>query len=512
MSIKPIVYVLGVEGHFYLAKALKEEFQRPVVGIISRERVHEMMTPERRKIFDEVYSLPDFFFEHIAEIRAMPLNELNDRQTALEKELGIDCSALLTHQDRDTQQIGDYRKVRNWQLCNLMFIKHFLSKVDPAFVLDGVIIYLQLALRAACEKRDIPYLLSMGARGKGFSFYHTNGHQIGMQDLFEEFQKGNYGIVDNNILEQADAFLESFVKKPERPHYAKRNSLVGFNWKIFRQKLEIALNPSKLFPSYRVRNLDFYMGTEFSFFRIFVNSLVGRFRKTSQTLRKVFDSNPDLSQPYIYVPLHFTPEISDLYFGTEYDHHESFICRLSNFAPSDCLLYVKEHTSMIGRRPDSFYAALSRRYNVRLIHPSVDTFDLIKNAKATLTVTGTPAWEAFLLGKPSIVLGDVFFENLPGVLKPSLGPGFSDCVRRYLESFSADLQTIKNGYRAYFATVYEGDKVDIGYTSSRSEAKRNAECFAQALNGVIRRCHIEMQGKFPAELVDADAGKRAASR
>ena len=36
----PIVYIIGVEGHFYQAEALKIEFGRPIVAIMTSERMH----------------------------------------------------------------------------------------------------------------------------------------------------------------------------------------------------------------------------------------------------------------------------------------------------------------------------------------------------------------------------------------------------------------------------------------------------------------------------------------
>lgn len=111
----------------------------------------------------------------------------------------------------------------------------------------------------------------------------------------------------------------------------------------------MAFNKAKLFPSERVRKIDFYMNAEAVFSQILWRDVVSRCRKIYQRVLKIFDSNPKLKIPYIYVPLHFTPEISDLYFGTGYDHHEGFITLLASSAPQNYILYVKERTSMIGR-------------------------------------------------------------------------------------------------------------------------------------------------------------------
>lgn len=504
MKKEPIVYVLGVEGHFYLAEALKKEFDRPVIGIISCERIHEMMTPERKAIFDEIYSLPDFFFENIERIRALSRAELDDRQLHLEQKLGIANSAFLTNTDRRIRNIGNYRKIRNWQLCNLMFIDDLLSHVKPAFLLDSVITYLELALRAVCEKQNTPYLLSMDARNNRFAFYHTDGQQIGMQSLFTDFQNGRFDCASKEGLQEADQAYEAFINKPARPDYALTNSLTSLNWPVIRRKLSIAFDKDKLFPSPRVKKIDFYMNAELSFAGIVLNFIRSRYRRFLIKTCGLFNHSPDLTAPHVYVPLHYSPEISDLFFGTEYDHHEAFIVHLAKHMPSGMQLYVKEHTSMIGRRPISFYRNLKKIYSVDIIDPRVDTFDLIKNSKATITVTGTPGWEAFLLQKPSVAFGNVFYNQMPGVLHEFLKEDFHEKFKRYIENFKPDEMSVRNAFRAYYLTTHNIVKVDIGVTSTRENAQHRAMQFARAIRKTIFDWHDEMQGTFPAELITSE--------
>lgn len=498
----PIVYVLGVEGHFYIAEALKNEFDIPVIGIISCERVHEMMTPEREAVFDKLYSLPDYFFENIENIRALSRQELDKQQKQLEEKHGITNTAFLTNTDRRIRSIGDFRKVRNWQLCNLMFIDEILNEVTPAFVLDGVITYLQLALRKACEAQDIPYLLSMASRSNSYAFYHANGQQVGMEKLFSDFQTGRFDKTDRDRLKEADAYLDSFLEKPTRPAYAVKNSLTKFNWPTIKHKLALAFNKGKLFPGERVKNIDIYMNAELSFLNITLNFIRSRYRRLMLKTLKVFDNAPDLKVPHVYVPLHYSPEITDLFFGTDCDHHEAFVTHLSKYMPSDTQLYIKEHTSMIGRRPMTFYKNLKKLYNVKIIDPRVSTFELIKNASATITVTGTPGWEAFLMGYPSVAFGNVFYNHMPGVLHAPLREDFNTVFSDYLENFKKDADTIRNAFRAYYLTTYDCVKVDVGYTSDKQNAYDHAALFAQSLKSAINRWHHEMQGDFPKAVLD----------
>jgi hypothetical protein len=501
----PIGYVLGVEGQFYLAKAMRDEFKRPVVGIATSQRVLEMMTPERKAIFEKIYSLPDFYLEQIDGIRNLSRGELDREQQALEKELGVVYGSLFTFYDRSLRALGDYNKLRHWELCNLRFAKKLMDEITPAFMLDGVTTYLQHVLRAACRQRDIPYLMSESGRVRRdrVALLHENGQQVGMQHIFKALQEGNTRSLEPETLAEADAAFDSFLSAPTQPAYTTLNSVAGFDVERIWRRAKWALRPEHVFPSERVRLIDRAMNLEFSPETIALGALVARCRRTTQKLLNVFDENPDLSVPFIYLPLHHTPEVSDLYFGTLYDHHESFVTQVAKFIPSHMQLYVKDHVSMLGRRPSTFYLNLNRLPNVKMIHPEVNTFSLIRGAEATVTVTGTAGWEAFQLGRPCVALGNVFYNFLPGVLHCPLDMTFPARFTAFLEQFSPSETIRRNGYRACYGTTFRGEKVDLEGTSTRENAAEAACGFARAVRVVIACFGGEMERTFPQDLLRA---------
>ena len=67
MTANPILYILGIEGHIYTARALTEEFKCPVVGVITTQRMQELFTEEDKKVFSKLYSFPNFYFENITQ-------------------------------------------------------------------------------------------------------------------------------------------------------------------------------------------------------------------------------------------------------------------------------------------------------------------------------------------------------------------------------------------------------------------------------------------------------------
>jgi hypothetical protein len=322
-----------------------------------------------------------------------------------------------------------------------------------------------------------------------------------MEKYFDALTRSGEKAIDPQNLREADEAFDSFVNRPRVPQYAVDGSTLGLNIPLLRKKIGWALRREHLFPSQKVKDVDRAMNIETPPHLIALSALRTGFRRLHVRLLNVFDKAPDLSVPFVYVPLHYAPEISDMYFGTDYDHHEAFIAHLSKHIPSDCQLYVKDHVSMWGRRPAGFYKNLSMLYNVKIIDPAVSTFDLIKAARATLTVTGTAGWEAYLLGRPVVVLGDVFYNFLPGLLHCPVNRDFFKNLTDYLENFKASEKDRRNAWRAYHACSFPHPYVDIGETTTRQEAVEMAARYAADMHIFIRECSAELGGKFPTDLV-----------
>jgi hypothetical protein len=239
-----------------------------------------------------------------------------------------------------------------------------------------------------------------------------------------------------------------------------------------------------------------------------MNGLRSRCRRTVQDFMKTMDAAPDMDAPFFYLPLHYAPEVSDMYFGAAYDHHAGFVTQLARHIPADMMLYVKEHTSMPGHRPTNFYTELNALYNVRIIVPSVDTFALARKARAVVAVTGTAGWESYLLGKPVIALGDVFYNCLPGVYHAPIDEKFGAGLQKFLSEFRSDGATRRNAYRAFYCTCSVGTKGDIGHNITEDQAVDNARLYAKGLRECIEKWGHTMQGKFSADMVGADTSKK----
>lgn len=122
-------------------------------------------------------------------------------------------------------------------------------------------------------------------------------------------------------------------------------------------------------------------------------------------------------QPYACYLLHVQPEHTVEGLAFEYQDQVALLRNIVAALPADIILVVKEHKPMAGCRPIAFYGELTSIPNVYLIHDTVDSLSLIRDARVTLTLTGTVALESMCFGIPSVVLGNAYYERFDGVYR-----------------------------------------------------------------------------------------------
>ena len=142
---------------------------------------------------------------------------------------------------------------------------------------------------------------------------------------------------------------------------------------------------------------------------------------------------------------------------------------LLKHTPGDVLVYVKEHphqymghTEGFRGRTAQFYKDLKEHPRVRLVPFELNSFELIKNAKAVSTVTGTVGWESIVQGKPVIIFGTIWYERYSGVLRIT-DEGSASKIEDFINNFKFEENDLlaylsafsKHSIRAYHYLGYE---------------------------------------------------------
>jgi hypothetical protein len=108
-------------------------------------------------------------------------------------------------------------------------------------------------------------------------------------------------------------------------------------------------------------------------------------------------------QPYVYLPLQKEPEQALLMAAPEHTDQLAIAIDLARSLPAGVKLAISEHFMAIGRRPAAFYQQLGALPNVVFLSFDEHPLSRIANAAATVTISGTAAFEAATMGKPAIV-------------------------------------------------------------------------------------------------------------
>ncbi|MDW0359750.1 HAD hydrolase-like protein [Halomonas venusta] len=122
--------------------------------------------------------------------------------------------------------------------------------------------------------------------------------------------------------------------------------------------------------------------------------------------------------PFVYFALHMQPEASSSPLGGFFADQLRAIRFISDNLPKGWKLLVKEHPHQkLEERPVNFYSDIMKSTNVNLISMKYSSDQLQEKSNAIATLTGTAAFEAWLKGKPALVLGNIIYQSAPGIYK-----------------------------------------------------------------------------------------------
>jgi len=114
---------------------------------------------------------------------------------------------------------------------------------------------------------------------------------------------------------------------------------------------------------------------------------------------------------YVYFPLHVPLDFQLTVRSKQWLNQISLLERISNFLPSGVELWIKEHPAAIGAYSIKELDKLLNSPNVKIIHPLENSFSIIHNSSAVITINSKVGAEALMQGKPLFVLGQAFYRN-----------------------------------------------------------------------------------------------------
>jgi hypothetical protein len=252
--------------------------------------------------------------------------------------------------------------------------------------------------------------------------------------------------------------LRDWIPNPLDRHNYFRRWMSRVKWSL-KFASEFALGPRQTRDAYFRKPLDDYfkmpgvplsesVNTRYSNWRVIQNGM--RSKNALYRQYRSLQISPDLSAPFIYVPLHYQPEASTYPLGQGFIDQNLMIKMLSRHLPSGWRIYVKEHRTTFDpqlrghfARDLTYYPQIAGIANAYLVPMTFSSFDLMDKCKAVAAVTGTAAWEAVVRGVPSIVFGAPWFKDCEGVFDGSEQEKCASALLKISQGFKPDYQRVR---------------------------------------------------------------------
>ena len=292
----------------------------------------------------------------------------------------------------------------------------FLEKEKPDFIFASVIgsvgTYL---LYHIAKKKNIKVWITLITAIK--NLYTLSEHYAYFTETEKRVLENKFSI---DSIEKAKQFIQDFRNQPA-PYYAdespQRQPVFRYQQMRFllpRNFLKTCLWIVKYFYHHcrSDERDDYSYSGPFNYLK---DGIKRKFRNLlgSYDLCDKFDPTKD----FAFYPLQYEPEVTSLLQAPFFTNQLHVAKMMARSLPAGYSLYIKDHPQMARYRPRSFYKQLKKIPNIKLLNPSFTSFQIIPHAKLIITLTGTAGWEATILGKPVIVLGNAFYNKLSFVEK-----------------------------------------------------------------------------------------------
>ncbi len=358
-----------------------------------------------------------------------------------------------------------YEQQMYWLELNYKNILKIVKEFAPDYVVDTDTAELgRLVLMEVCHKKGIPYLTIEHPR---YEMYREVTHTLGLKNdtYFVEGYKKNQKLPDSRLSEELKYIEDYNVKSRIMPKEFKTDITAQYepdSLLLTLRKIHGCIHYFIVDQDLRAHNRKLkgknpvLYNNSFAYIKFFLRYTWNRNRLLRNN--RIFQK-PVKGENYVYMPLHMIPEATTFVKAPFFINELALIEEVSKALPIGWYLYVKEHQSMVGERGLDFYKKVNKIPNVRLVQLNYykDPKPWIIHAKGVVTISGTTAYEAALLGKPALVFGEVLFHLIDGITKVEN----LEQLPKLLQEFDG-YQGNRHSCAAYIKTVKEyGEQIDM---------------------------------------------------
>jgi hypothetical protein len=396
------------------------------------------------------------------------INNIENKYTnfsILNEQFLSEMTLLPYYHDRSYYKFVDYNRILLYVQIYYKYIEDIFLNKKPDMILDCEVDFFgRSVLLEVATAFNVPYISLDHTRINGYVLptnvlsKRINSH---IRSFYQEYLNNPYLEKETNLIKFADEVQKTMGDIP----IIFEKDFAKLKFDAYRMLKELVVH-SAIF----IKN--------FSFERFVLNRIKGitspicgdiigklvftyayYFRRFYLHYFNVFSQVDLKSINYIYVPLHVIPESSTTILSPIYINELFIIESLSKSIKTDQFIVVKEHWSMIGFRPLSFYAKIKRLPNVILIDPKLKKMpkDYIGNADLIVTISGSAALEAAMMGKNSLVFSDVIYSLLSSVKKIHIDINLKNIIKAHTSYVMPIREKL-----AYFKLIIDhGERVEL---------------------------------------------------
>ena len=263
-------------------------------------------------------------------------------------------------------------------------------------------------------KSDVKQYLSELQNVDEFSWEHNDADRLREKYTTKKILKSYLRIVFLFVTGRLFKKKLSGYKKNKKPYYLSSSRMNELDYFVFKEKLR--------YNNYKLKGIY-----------------------------KKFCVEPVYSKNYLYFAASYQPEATTFTTGV-YQDFFLVLDIISSVIPSDWVIYFKEHpgtfidgssrySSLV--RDKYYYQRIQSYDNIKMVSADVRTFDLIDNAQAVATVSGTVAWEASVRGKPALSFGSAWYVGCDSIFWIKTLQDAKDAIEKILAGFKPDAKDIE---------------------------------------------------------------------
>ena len=188
-------------------------------------------------------------------------------------------------------------------------------------------------------------------------------------------------------------------------------------------------------------------------------------------------------RPFLYFPLHVPLDLQLTTRCREYLDQLSLVEYISTRVPNGYMLLIKEHPASIGSYSyKRIKNILEDNTHVRLVHPLVNSYDIIERSKSIITINSKVGAEAIVQQKPVIVLGPTFYRGKGITVDVNHLKCLPKAIDKALDCGKLDVEKVKNFLTKVYKWSWQGELFD--------NSSQNIRQFSESLMGFIKENNI----------------------